>query len=423
MVSLRLNFSWTLAGNIVYAGCQWALFIVLAKIGSPEMVGQFALGLAITAPVLIFTNLQLRSLQATDAKHEYLLGHYLALRIVTTALGLLVIAAIAFCADYSLTTAATILAVGLAKAFEAGSDVYHGLLQKHERMDIIAQSLMLKGLGSVAALAGGVYLTRSAVGGALGVALVSGLSLVFYDIPRSRWVHKVLHTSEGRCRDSALLERLAPCWEWPTLVRLTWLALPLGAVMMLLSLNANIPRYVVEAQLGEGQLGIFAALNALTAAGSIVATALGQAASPRLAQYHAQGRGTGFAKLMLQLVGINLLMGVALVLAALVAGSELLTWMFTPEYAAYADVLVWVMVAGGLWQVASALGYSVSARRQFRYQPLAALVALITSAVACYMLVPGHGQLGAALAMAASSAVGVVVYAILLTIRDRANDH
>jgi len=52
---LRVNFSWTLVGNIVYAGCQWGMLTVLAKIGTTEMVGQFALGLAITAPVFMFS--------------------------------------------------------------------------------------------------------------------------------------------------------------------------------------------------------------------------------------------------------------------------------------------------------------------------------------------------------------------------------
>ena len=94
-LSLRSNFSWTFAGNVVYAGCQWGMLMVLAKLGSPEWSGQFALGLAVTAPIIMLTNLQLRAIQATDARREYRFGHYLALRLATTALALLVIAGIA----------------------------------------------------------------------------------------------------------------------------------------------------------------------------------------------------------------------------------------------------------------------------------------------------------------------------------------
>lgn len=68
---------WTFIGNVVYAGCQWGMLVVLTKLGSPEMVGQFALGLAITAPVFRFADLRLRNVQATDTRREYLFGDYL----------------------------------------------------------------------------------------------------------------------------------------------------------------------------------------------------------------------------------------------------------------------------------------------------------------------------------------------------------
>ena len=99
-LSLRANFSWAFVGNIVYAACQWGMLIVLAKLGSPGQVGQFALGLAVTAPVMMFASLDLRLLQATDALEQYRFGHYLALRIATTALATLVIGGITALAHY-----------------------------------------------------------------------------------------------------------------------------------------------------------------------------------------------------------------------------------------------------------------------------------------------------------------------------------
>ena len=52
-----------------------------------------------------------------------------------------------------------------------------------------------------------------------------------------------------------------PRFESPVLLRLVRLALPLGLVMLLLSLNSNLPRYVIEQHLGERESGIFAALG------------------------------------------------------------------------------------------------------------------------------------------------------------------
>ncbi len=52
-LSLRSNFSWTFAGNSVYAGSQWAMLMVLAKLGSPERVDKYAIELAVTDPAIV----------------------------------------------------------------------------------------------------------------------------------------------------------------------------------------------------------------------------------------------------------------------------------------------------------------------------------------------------------------------------------
>src|SRR5208283_4635069 len=176
--------------------CNWGILMVLAKLGSPEWVGQFALGLALTAPVIMLTNLQLRVIQATDARREYRFGHYLALRLVTTALSLFVIAGIA--CGYRLGTALVILAVGLAKAFASLSDVVYGLLQAHERMDRIALSMMIKGQLSLAALGATVFFTGSIVWGS-------------HSTPTS---HAILSSNIGGSASSASSPPWLTSW-WP----------------------------------------------------------------------------------------------------------------------------------------------------------------------------------------------------------------
>jgi hypothetical protein len=52
-LSLTRNFSWTLVGTGLYAVCQWGMLVVLAKLCSTTMVGQFALAMAITAPMVV----------------------------------------------------------------------------------------------------------------------------------------------------------------------------------------------------------------------------------------------------------------------------------------------------------------------------------------------------------------------------------
>ena len=417
-LSLRQNFSWTLVGNIVYAACQWGMLVVLAKMGSPVMVGQFALGLAVTAPIIMFANLQLRAVQATDARQEFLFGDYLGLRLVTTILALAVIAGVVIFSGYRSETAFVIMAVGIAKAFESISDVFYGRLQQYERMDRIAKSMMIKGPLSLLALGVGVYFTKSTLWGAVGLAIAWALVLISYDM-RSRVM------LQGRGTGAADVAAaggnratLKPRWSNKTSFSLIKLSLPLGIVMLLISLNTNIPRYFIEHYLGERELGIFAAIAYLMVAGSMVINALGQSASPRLAKYYAAAEAKAFRHLLGKLIAISALLGVAGVALVGVVGEAILKMIYRPEYAQHVDVFLLLMIAAALGFIASFLGYAMTAARYFKVQtPLFAMVAAV-SALACLWLVPLYGLRGAAIALVIAAAVqllgslAITVYAI-----------
>jgi len=76
VLSLRKNFTWSLAGSLVTAICQWGMIVILAKFLGPAKVGCYSLALAITGPVVIFSMLQLRAIQVTDGKNHLCLWSY-----------------------------------------------------------------------------------------------------------------------------------------------------------------------------------------------------------------------------------------------------------------------------------------------------------------------------------------------------------
>ena len=84
--SLRSDFVWTFFGNAVYAAGQFATLVVLAKLLPPEMVGRYALGLAVVYPVMMFTNLQLRAVMTSGRRQDISFGNYLGLRLTMTLL-------------------------------------------------------------------------------------------------------------------------------------------------------------------------------------------------------------------------------------------------------------------------------------------------------------------------------------------------
>lgn len=418
-LTLKRNFSWTFVGNAIYAACQWGMLVVLAKLGSPEMVGTFTLGLAIAAPVFMFTNLQLRYIQATDAKQQYFFSDYLSLRLISTVLGLMLVYIVTLAAGYRWEVSLVILLVSLAKAFESISDVFYGLIQQHERMDYIAISLMIKGPLSLLMLGLGIYLSGSLIWGILGLVVSWAVVAFCFDVRNGKSILRNYQqtTSENDVMMSSEIV-LKLNWDCQKLARLVWLALPLGLGMLLISLNINIPRYFIEQTLGERELGFFAAISYLMVAGNMIVNALGESASPRLAKYYAAGDRRAFVQLLIRLVAIATVLGGLVVVIAKFAGSQILTIVYQPEYAQYVDLFVWLMVAAGISYISSFLGYGMTAARYFRIQTPLFLCATAISTIACFYLIPIFELKGAAIALTLSSIVqaimtfGVIIYAL-----------
>ena len=162
-VSLRSNVAWTFAGNAFYAASQWLILSLIAKLGNSQMLGEYALAVAITAPVVMLSHLNLRAVLVTDVHQVHPSGDYLAVRFWTTGAGLLIVAAIALLSPYPGTVAAVIILVGVAQGSEATSDIFFGMLQRRERMDKIASSMTARGILSVAALGIVLWLTHDLV--------------------------------------------------------------------------------------------------------------------------------------------------------------------------------------------------------------------------------------------------------------------
>src|SRR5512137_2042574 len=143
--SLRRSFAWTLAGNVVYAGCQWGMLVAIARLTDATAVGRFALGFAVTAPVFQLASMQVRSVQVTDAARRHRFSDYLGVTLVTMLLALVAVAILVSRSGHDPATRRIVLAVAVSKAIEGVNEVYYGALHQVERMRPIATALVWRG--------------------------------------------------------------------------------------------------------------------------------------------------------------------------------------------------------------------------------------------------------------------------------------
>ena len=313
---LGRSFGFALAGNVLYALSQWLLLVVLAKLGTPGIVGQFSFALAVTAPVFLFSQLNLRGIQATDARGDFSFADYALLRGFTTVAAMILI--VGGCAWFGRDgETALIITVGTAKAFDSVTDVIQGHWQRSDRFDGVSAVTTLNGVVSLAAMTAAFMSTGSVTAAAAGFAFGSAVALAAALLIDRYGMRGTVRWRGGRLTNAIAIGKIA---------------LPLGPVMLLVAVNANVPRYFLAFHEGNRAVGVFAAVSYLAVVGTTLVGALGQSVSPRLAAAYATGNSHEFARMVTSFLLFVCAIGLAGVAVAAVAGSALLSAFYSPEY-------------------------------------------------------------------------------------------
>ena len=412
---LGLGMVWILVSNGVYALSQWLVIILVARLVDAEAVGQYGLALAVTAPIMLLGTLRMRSAIVTDMKGQFRLSTYLRVGLSTSLAALLAVCLLTAVIARDLSAALTIVLVGGAKAADNVSELFYGVLQRDERLGGIAALVTLNGTLTLVVAWLGLRLSPLALTVAAGSAGSSALVAVASaalaapsgaGTPYQR-LRPTLRAFVLRCAGPKVAMK-QPSWS------LVKTVLPLTAVTVLASLSVNLPRYFVDAQLGEAALGVYTALSYLAIVGSLAINAVGQAVTPRLARYHASGAGGAFMHLLRQAVVAGTAIGMTLVAVTVLWGEDILTALYGSGYAAHQPLLVLLALGSAVMYAQVFVGTGVTAMRDFRSQwPVSAAGAAAVLALSA-VLVPAMGMSGAALAVLGGAIVQATLSVLVL---------
>jgi O-antigen/teichoic acid export membrane protein len=395
-LSLRRNFAWAFVGNSALALSQWFVLIAIVKWGTAAAAGQVGIALAISGPIMMFANLNLRALQATDASGRFTFSEFFVLRFITSLLAVVAMVAVAeglrFFRPLSDSATMCVWAIAVVKFFESQSDIVYGALQHQERMDGIGKSQILKTVLILAIVAVVAQQTGNAPAVLAATAIVRAACFFFYDLPACRRLN---------VRWNGWLELFRPNLTRTWKLILT--ALPLGFVMLLISLNTNVPRYFLMHFADENLIGVFVGMTYLPIVCGRIFLAMGQAASPRLSKYFATSDFVSFLRLMRQLLLMAGATGLALVAISFLAGEVLLRWVYSAEFAVHWREFVVVAVASAVGFAASFAGVGLTAMGQIRWQPWILGVVLVVQTACCSWAIPRWGLHGAAGSLVAAN--------------------
>ena len=397
------NGAWMLVGTVIYALCQWGQLNLVSRFGTGTDLGIFTLSIALATPVYMFFSFQLRTIQVTDVESSYGFNSFLVLRCFSGFLALTVVLGVVWIIKIEESDALVLVSVCCVKMVEGISEIYNSRLQILGRVEKIAISFSLKGMASIAGMYVGLLIFGGLLYGILISLMLLMLVVVLYDYLMGRRVSD----TRGAPKPTTLA----------AIKHILFKGLPLGLVMLLVALNANVPKYVADYLLGRELQGIYSALVYFYVLGNLLISSVGQVAVPMLAKLYKDKEYLKFKKVSFVFCLFSPMVGVVAAVVSYFGGPALLEVALGERFSPYASILFLLLLSSIFLYLSSSLGFTLTAMREFSVQPKLNLAVLCIAVPVNYYLAKMYGMAG--LAYAAMVVFGLQSLLVLLVIKLR----
>lgn len=184
--NFKKNFIWNILGTGLNAFNSLFYMIVVTRINGLDDAGIFTIAFA-TACIIYFLGVYAgRIYQVTENDKSINDKEYIANRLITTVLMLIIVIIFVLFKRYSMIKCTVFILLTLYKALEAFSDVIYGILQKNEKLEIVGKSLFYKSLISIIAFTIIDIITKNMIISILGIIITNIVLMIFYDFNKGK---------------------------------------------------------------------------------------------------------------------------------------------------------------------------------------------------------------------------------------------
>lgn len=403
MTQLKKNLIFNTAGSLLFYVCQASVNLLVVALAGVEANGLLATAMTIANVALSAASYGMRTFQVSDLSGKYSDRTYLHSRYITVSAAFVGCMAFAFVNSYTAEQRWVIALFTLYRLVESWSDVWHGFLQKAERMDIVGISFGARGLLTAACVVGGLLATHSLIAMlALLVVLNAGYVLAV-DIPLAR--RRADFSAQGAAG------------VWPLLAE----CLPLAAYSFLNTSIGSVPRYYCERILGSVQLNYFANVFLPVMVLQVAVIYLFVPFITAFARMWAGRERAAYYRALRWLAGLLAALWAVGAAGAALLGKWGLSLLYpsTPEILGYAPLLQPLVVATLLTVLATVLCHLLTIARHMKGLIAGNLAGLAAALAVSAPLIRAFDVYGAALATIAGIGVQALVLGAALLMRCR----
>ena len=383
------NFIWNMAGSISSALISVVLLMIVSRFLSTSDSDVYAYAYSVGNLLVVIGLFQVRNFQATDIGEKYSFSNYFLARFLTSVL--MTIATIFFLLfmNFDKNKSQVIFFVTIYRLSDAISDLFQGLFQQRERLDIAGKSLTYRNLLIFFIFTLSVHLTGDLLCSLKLVCIISYAFIFFFDMRISHSIEKIIVTEIFQKN------------EFLKVIQLLKESFPLFLNGFLIIYIYNQPKYSLDflGSVGKIQVGAQTIFNILFMPAFVMNLMMlfFRPLITEMAVYISHDQLSHFKNLQKRLFLCLGILSLLVILGSSLFGISILEILYGEDLQNYWLTLLIIMIGGAVGSFATAIDNILTAMRQQKYLLIPYGGAFIVSQIITNTLVENLEILGASL--------------------------
>ncbi len=399
-VTQKQKVFWNMMGSLCNALSSMILAVIVNWVAGEKAGGVFAFAFSNAQLMYTIGGFEIRPLQSTDIDEKFSFTNYFSLRIITCVVMMIASAGYVIVTGFPATKALVIWLVCMYKMVEAFADVFAGMFQQHDRIDLSGKTSTFRPVLSTITFGVVLALTKNLMAASGSMILVSALLFVVFDLQLKK---KYFPFTFG--------------FSFNGLKRLIVEALPLFFAAFINMYMNNAPKYAIDAAFSDEIQNAYGIIFMPAFVINLFSLFAFRPLLTDLTRYWNERQMKPFKKIVLRIVLWIVFLTVVSMLGAYFIGADILSILYHRTIILkLKKELVLVMFTGGISATATFMYYVITVMRKQRLLMMGYALGFLCALLIPRVLVPAYALMGAVISCGISmfvlSAVfvGIVIY-------------
>lgn len=392
------KYIWNMIGSFSNALSSMILAVIVNRLIGSNMGGVFAFAFSNAQLMMTIGAFEVRPYHSTDLNEKYSFSQYFSLRIITCTLMIFIDIAFILISGYTGIKAYTIFFVCLYKMIEGFCDVFAGMFQQRDRIDLVGKSLFLRILFSTLGFFLVLFFTRNLVVASIALAVISFILIFLYDLK----LCKLFNGIKIDIQFQGLTSLVKEC-------------LPLFISAFIFMYINNAPKYAINDMYSDHVQNIYNILFMPAFVINLFSLFVFRPLLTDLTRDWNERNLKPFVKIVKNILILIIILTILAMGASYLLGIPILQLIYGVDISEYRIDLVLIMVTGGVSALATFMYYVITVMRAQKYLLIGYFSAFAIALVLPRLLVKEFAITGAILSCTASLLVLALIFIIIIT--------